>query len=1366
MREIKNYFYLLLTTFLLVLPSQAEAQEEIAYFQDFRVEDGLSSTNATFFFQDSKGIIWIGTSYGLNSYDGTSFKSYTKEDDGICHNYILKIAEDGKGNLWIQSGDYGSQNFCFSILDPITELVYSVEEYTGQPCPFDPYNTQLYPNYKGTFLLKEQQNNGQIQFYEVTGDKIEKGFSYIYRDTFSDNNFNEYPNSVLKLDKETYIFNAPKETRDKGYRHENYLLKISGEVLKYIPETRPLETAQSITTDGQHIYCNYYAGSFYSTGQSILISLYIDGKFVAKTNFIYNKVVPPFFIKGNIYTFYSDRVEKRRPSQDSSIHVQSLPFEKKRVMSAISFIDRGGNIWYYGTNEITKLSFRSKNFELNLTDKIISTDLSRPIRGITSSPEGTIYAGELLGLNERNPDKKNMEFMPREEDVFQGGNLGLLYDDKRLWIGKEHFGLCLFDLKTEARYYYGKGLIWQPYKSPDGTIWAGAGEGLFKFDTAKKYLVPFHNYGKYEALQKSSIYAFHLNDKGTWLSTSSGMYLLDLAQEKILAHYSDRQTGVFYIPTNHIAHIHEDKDGIFWLASKGQGLIRWNPNTGKSEQLTKKNAGLSHNVLYAVYEDDYGNLWLPSDYGLNCLNKTSRQVSLYLKDDGLPHHEFNTISHHQDKEGKLYFGTVDGMIEFHPKDFNHEREEVPFIITAAQRIDQRTDSIINMTKSVLANYSLTIIPSDKAAEFNFALLDYKKTDGNQYSYKIKGYRDEWIYQKKGTVRISGLPYGNYQLLLRGKASGSNTWVTYEHPIKIHFAKPFYLQWWFILSALLALGASVFYIIKRNTRVLLKRQQELETIVDERTEEIRLQAEELKELDKVKSNFFANISHELRTPLTLILGPLSYILDNPKEWEKENIQKQLLVMQRNGKSLMQLIEEILDLSKLEANKLELMEEGTPVIQFFEYLFFVFEPQFQTQGLDYELILDVQEDLHVLMDRKKVEKVLNNFLSNAIKFTPQKGKVTLGVTETNSDLQIHVSDTGKGIHPKDLPHIFERFYQSKQADQKLYGGTGIGLALVNEFAQLMGGRSYAESKLGVGSNFYFELPKKVVAQEKLLVPQISELPSEEEVFSIGSDFTILIVEDNHDMREFIHQLLHKKYKQVLLAHNGAEGLEILKEHGTDIHLIVSDVMMPEVDGLTMLKAIKGNPEWRGIPVVMLTALAAERDKMTALTIGVDDYLTKPFSVPELLIRVQNLLFNYHQRLDWQSSPEFLEQQSETHEKNDSKVEIIAKEKEWVDELTSFVENALSESNLNVDSLATAFFLSSRQLNRKLKAITGLSPAKFIKEIRLQSARKKLEMGAAISVTEVAYDVGFENVSTFSSVFKNRFGKSPSTYLLKVE
>ncbi|MCP4438190.1 MAG: response regulator [Aureispira sp.] len=382
-----------------------------------------------------------------------------------------------------------------------------------------------------------------------------------------------------------------------------------------------------------------------------------------------------------------------------------------------------------------------------------------------------------------------------------------------------------------------------------------------------------------------------------------------------------------------------------------------------------------------------------------------------------------------------------------------------------------------------------------------------------------------------------------------------------------------------------------------------------------------------------------------------------------------------------------------------------------------------------------------------------------MSNAIKFTPRSGKITLTITETNTHLNIQVSDTGKGVHPNDLPYIFERFYQSKQAEQKLYGGTGIGLALVNEFAALMEGKAYATSTLGEGSQFYFELPKKVVEPQTTIISTTVIKEEIELIESIGTDFTILVVEDNPDMRAFVSQLLQERYQTVLTAQNGAEGLEKLKEYGTKIHLIVSDVMMPEVDGIALLQTIKSTAAWRSIPVIMLTALAAERDKLKALTIGVDDYLTKPFSVSELLIRVQNLLYNYHQRLtiakEEKGEPKIKAEQKQ--ETTNSKID-----KEWIAKIEEFIKESIAKEPVNVESLAKFVLLSKRQLTRKLKALIGLTPAKFIREVQLQMARKDLESGSFISVSEVAYNNGFDNPNNFSTMFKNHFGKTPSSYL----
>ncbi|MFT6336262.1 MAG: signal transduction histidine kinase/DNA-binding response OmpR family regulator [Halioglobus sp.] len=1287
--------------------------------QCFGLEEGLSDYNIKEIFQDSRGVIWIATQYGLNRYDGSSIKVYTKEDLGLPSDWIVDIEEDANQMLWIRSNQL-SYLRSTRIFDPITEKSMSIAEYTGSPFNSELLNRPMSPLYNGSNMFV-QKEDAAFNYYELKGNQLRFAFK-IRSDAI---NFQH--RSFLyayKLSQDTFLIGAADD--------KSIYVNSKGEILRIANPAEKFSKSIDLAFNGK-----------------------IDGL----------KGTEQIISKNNIkYSFYEDTLNIYSNS-GKLLEKKNLDVKSNKTSShkRIMFDDHHGNIWINSQQRsFCILSLKEQKFKVEAFDES-SASL---FRGILKTDDGTICA--IGGSNELR--QAFLYQKPSEGTSFMtNGSFGfgiLEADSSNLWIGNYGY-LTHYNLKNQDfRYYRSNTTFWQPYKSPDRNIWCGASNGLLKLDSLTKQLNHFRDYSNFPILEKSTVYAFHTNEQGTWLSTSAGLFLVDLKQEIILEYYSKNQEGAFYIPTDHIAHFHEDQAGIFWLATKGDGLIRWDPKTKNSEVFSKANTSLSHDVLYGIYEDDFNNLWISSYRGLMSFNKTSHLVTTYREEDGIPHNEFNTISHHQDKEGNMYFGTQNGFVHFHPRDFIPEKTDYPFIMSACAKELLENDSIIKLTAQLLESHEINFYPSDKSINLDFALLDYQNLSGIQYSYKIEGYHQDWIYQKASSLHIFGLPYGDYKLFLRAKSPGSYDWIEYPEVISIKVKKPFYLEWWFIVASILALGLLVIYIVRRRTQKLIVQKKELEQLVVNRTAKIEEQNEELRSLDKVKSNFFANISHELRTPLTLILGPLSYILDKPDAWQKEDVQKQLLVMQRNGKSLLELIEEILDLSKLEANKMELEEEATSIREFFEHIFSVFEPQFQSLGVDYDLNFELQNpDQFVLLDRKKMEKILNNFLSNAIKFTPKGNRITLLISETEDQLNIKVSDTGKGVHPNDLPFIFERFYQSKQEDQKLYGGTGIGLALVNEFAELMGGKAYAESTLGVGSQFYFELPLKPVSVEnfvsKSAITIVNSEFEEEPIDSIGTDFTILVVEDNEDMRNFVCQLLESKYKKILQAKNGAEGLEQLEKHGLEIRLVISDVMMPEVDGLTMLKVIKSNKEWSGIPVVMLTALAAERDKLAALTIGVDDYLTKPFSVTELMARVQNLLYNYHQREEWQKSLEYLE--GEDFDKTDVDVpETSDQDKKWVLEIESLIKESIASGVPSAESLCISFNLSSRQFHRKLKEITGLTPGKFIREVQLQMSRKELENGASLSVKEVAFNNGFELSSTFSKLFKTRFGKSPSEYL----
>ncbi len=767
------------------------------------------------------------------------------------------------------------------------------------------------------------------------------------------------------------------------------------------------------------------------------------------------------------------------------------------------------------------------------------------------------------------------------------------------------------------------------------------------------------------------------------------------------------------------------------------------------------------------YIDPNDRVWLQAGKGIAIMHpalEVTENITLPFQPiRGFPVWNILVAPQRDQSNTLAYFNGPEGIIRY---EGNPRKTPAAKFATYIRKISYTPDSILYAGTAALPKV-LKLRQNDEALIFEYSSPFNRQSQALKYQTKLEGLEESWSSPSISTQQsYANLPFGKYSFNVKA----INSYNQESEIATVHFVvEPNWWQsrWMKLLYALMLLTGLVLivrYWTNRKTRRLEEKQIELESLVKKRTAQIekdkaiiQKQAEELAALDQLKSRFFANISHELRTPLTLILGPLSYLIDTPEAWDKEEIQRQLLVMQRNGKSLLQLIEEILDLSKLEANKLELKEEATPLVQFFENLFFVFEPQFQAKGISYELRLNFPEQLSVIFDRRKLEKVVNNYLSNATKFTPRGGRIILSVNEHEEQILIHVSDSGPGIHPDDLPHIFERFFQSKQADQALYGGTGIGLALVREFAQLMGGKAWADSKLGTGSNFYFSFPRRAVAIESTLDKITMEDFEDEPIYSLGTDFTILVVEDNPDMRAFISQLLRQKYSQVLTASNGAEGLALLEEKATSIDLIVSDVMMPEVDGLELLERVKMHSEWYSIPVIMLTALAAERDKLKALTIGVDDYLTKPFSVPELTLRVQNLLFNYQQRKEAVAKVA-----NSTSVKPDIKTASLqTDDKTWIDDLKQKVNNALKEQTLSVEFLASSVFLSPRQLNRKVKSITGLTPARFIKEVQLQTARTLLENGEVRSITDLAYQCGYEHSTTLSTLFKKRFGKSPSDY-----
>jgi signal transduction histidine kinase/DNA-binding response OmpR family regulator len=697
--------------------------------------------------------------------------------------------------------------------------------------------------------------------------------------------------------------------------------------------------------------------------------------------------------------------------------------------------------------------------------------------------------------------------------------------------------------------------------------------------------------------------------------------------------------------------------------------------------------------------------------------------------------------------------------------------------------------LVNKTLETLKKRTIIQEPSHSYIEIELGLADYFNSNDLRYFYKIEGLHDDFQLVKGNTLQLIKLPYGKYQIQLKGQAADKR-YSTKEVSLSLVVVRPVYLKWWFIFLVIstVILGSWQFY----NYRVsnLKKQKVALENIVAQRTEEIgqdkiiiEEKAEELKELDKLKDRFFTNISHELRTPLSLILGPLNSIVKDKNLTNKQFTYLQVIT--RHANYLLKRINEIMELNRLEVNKSQINLQPVRFYDFVKLSISNFESIAPQKNIKYTFDYQMNKDIQILLDKDKFEHIIYNYLSNAFKYTPKDGAVNVIIKEVNNKIWLVVNDAGPGIPKGDIPHLFKRFYQAETAEKA--SSSGIGLALCREIAELLDGRVWVESGFDSaenGSTFFFEMPYKeaigVVESEELAVhnSEVSRLIENDEAPK-GVKSTILVVEDNAELRAYIASVLSAFY-HVETAENGKEALKRLtiSSMSSENHqaipiaigsssavsdsyreqpsLIVSDIMMPVMDGLELLETLKKSDTHRHIPIIMLTARASMQAKLSALQLGVDDYITKPFNEDELLIRVRNLLQNQQERLI------FIQEETETIEPVDKVIQISAADQKWLTEFETTIITHLRDSRLNMNVLAEILFMSDRQIRRRLKKLTGLTFSQYLKTARMKKARQLLEDGEKSTVAEVSYEVGLDTPKYFSKLFFETYGKRPIEYL----
>lgn len=1317
-------------------PAPALAQTYLTHLQRYDTKQGLSHHVVRSLLQDQRGFIWAGTDQGLNRFDGYSFVTWTKAEHHLQYEHIDDLFEDTEGRIWIFYYQYNSPNnslLGIDIFDPVTEKIVPWERFfAGKlPNPLPALTASYASSPDGALYMGLQSSAGVLCYHPRTGFSIVSlALTGIFTPeiTGPNNTLIGHLNSSQKPEPWQLIIcdlTTGKKIYDAGL---------------YSSIRHPAQPRY--TPDGQFLFDRYQIGT--RQFQICHFSPENGEKPVYQAQRIAFEARPvrTWLLQGKLFV-YNNAVYDTKTNKIVFDIKQAFP-EISRNGAYTWLIDDHGHLWLGTALGLLMIDIQENIFQQLLFNGDPSTQ-GKGMRGILPLADGTVLANaENIGQFRIAPDGTEHQILAEYATALVRAPNGSRYTGS-------NFGRMMLNVETPRpqTLYWGSGSIWCfGFDDKNNQFLGTANQGLYIYDNINNQFSKFNKYNNFQELEKSSIYHIQPDGKGAmWVCAESGLYRMS-AEAGILERYWSGGQGRYHFPGNYFLHLHIDKQGIIWLATHGNGLIRWDKDNQEVIQFHKKN-GFPFDIIYAIYEDKHGFLWMSSDFGIIQFDIKNQKIKrIYSTREGITHQEFNRISHAQAADGTLYFGGLNGITAFNPNSFNQNKisKNTKLQIVNCMKYNANADSMVSVRAEILQTGQLELSASDRYFELDVALLSY--SDGNlQYAWKLDD-EIEWHYQKEPNLRFGGLAYGTHFLQIRAQGN-DGLWAENEINITIIQIAPFYLRWWFILLSLLFVAAASVAFVRWRTLRLRARQQELEAQIAAATEHIVRQAAELRQLNTLKSRFFANVSHELRTPLTLILGPISSLLRQFKPQSEEYTQIQTAEI--HARQLLKLVNEILDLSKMEAGKLEIRETTVSLQPFIYRLVSAFESHAQRLNIQLTFEYKAANRLRVLIDEDKISKIINNLISNALKFTDSEGKVSITVSDEEDYFSITVQDSGRGIHPNDLPHIFDRFYQSRQPDAPTEGGTGIGLSLCKELTVLLGGTISVQSTLGQGSTFVVRLPRREVLAEPEVLPEVAKSP-----VPIAASGSLLVVEDNPNLRSYVCQILRKSCT-VAEAEHGKAALEYLQKADKLPDLIISDVMMPVMDGFQLLEILKTDSRYCQIPVVMLTARADMPDKLRALRIGVDDYLLKPFEEEELLARIHNLLNNDRRRREAKAEETPTATAPATARPALSQPDLV-----WLANFEQMVQQYLANPDCTTDELADAMAMSRSTLIRQVRRLTGLSPAQYLDEARFFHARSLLETRTVDTVKAAAYQSGFLQVEHFSRSFMQRFGKYPSAYL----
>jgi signal transduction histidine kinase/DNA-binding response OmpR family regulator/streptogramin lyase len=884
-----------------------------------------------------------------------------------------------------------------------------------------------------------------------------------------------------------------------------------------------------------------------------------------------------------------------------------------------------------------------------------------------------------------------------------------------------------------------------------GVLWVGTTyAGLNKFDRESGKFTRYQsNPNDPNSLSYNVVNIIYEDSEGViWVGTDEGgICQLDPNTNKFKTYRSlveDQNASI-------IMSIYEDKKRNFWVGTYKTGIHLFDRKKGTSIKNYDERDGLANNLVCAILEDDSGNLWISTGNGLSKFNPATETFRNFGISDGLAGSFFNYRSAYKNKKGEMFFGSDFGLNVFHPNNIKDDPDP-PLVQIANISLFNKPGERLKFDGFISELNEVKLSYDQNDLRFDFVGLHFSEPARNTYKYILEGFDRDWV--DAGTQRnavYTNLDPGEYVFKVTA-ANRDGVWNEEGTSILVIITPPWWATTWaYIIYALIILSVIYFTWKLQLKRIRIKHDYEMS----------KFEAEKMHEVDELKSRFFANISHEFRTPLTLIFGPAKDVLEETNE---PKTKKNVGIIKSNASRLYNLVNQLLDLSKLESGKMKLEVSEQDIIPMLKGIFLSFTSFAERKKITLKFNT-IEESLKVYIDRDKVEKIINNLLSNAFKFTPEGGKIDFIVEKLISEVEIRITDNGIGIPKERIDKIFDRFYQVDGSHTRQGEGTGIGLSLTKELVELHKGKIKVESKEGEGTTVMLQLPlgkdhlkpeeivEKGIQEEAPQVVEEIEFISETNNVKDKTEIDVLlemekplllIVEDNSDVRSYIISHLEEDYR-IQEAVDGEDGLEQALNHIPD--LIISDVMMPKMDGFQLCNKLKTDEKTSHIPIIMLTAKATSKDKIKGYETGADDYIMKPFDAKELKARIQNLIALRRK----------LQKKFNDNDYNVPK-ELSEVDEKFIKKVLTVINKHKSKEKFSVEELRKETYMSTRHLQRKVMALTGKSPIQLIRSIRLNNARKQIKENKG-TIAEIAYNLGFSSPAYFTKCFKDEFGYSPT-------